>query len=179
MTGLPEDKFSVSKDSSSDASQGHCASHAQRPSVATHAAAEAPAELPEEAKLFPGTSLLPDSPGPKGGRDLYRYIVDELPWQRVAIWAVVAWVAYQLHDFFGVRFILLYATLWASDTSLPRLCLRPSASRSPSSAAEATTASCTCTATCRTLLWPFEQVPAAACTAYLILQGKCLVHPAA
>lgn len=50
-----------------------------------------------------GTALLPETTGPRGGKTLYRYIVDELPWQRVAIWTSVAWLAYQLHDFFGVR----------------------------------------------------------------------------
>ena len=67
----------------------------RRSPVTAHAAAGA-------SELFPGTSLLPDQPGPKGGRDLYRYITDELPWQRVGIWTVVAWAFYQLHDFFGV-----------------------------------------------------------------------------
>ena len=65
----------------------------------------AAAAAAEEPPLSPGTTLLPEDTGPRGGRDLYRYIADELPWQRVTIWTVVAWLAYQLHDFFGVRLV--------------------------------------------------------------------------
>ena len=35
------------------------------------------------------------------GRELIDAIAD-LPWQRIGVWAVVSWAAYQLKDFFGV-----------------------------------------------------------------------------
>ena len=41
-------------------------------------------------------------PSTSRGRELLDAIAD-LPWQRVGVWAVVAWAAYQLKDFFGVR----------------------------------------------------------------------------
>lgn len=48
------------------------------------------------------SSATASMPSTSRGRELLDAIAD-LPWQRVGVWAVVAWAAYQLKDFFGVR----------------------------------------------------------------------------
>ena len=50
----------------------------------------------------PSSSTSASMPSTSRGRELLDAIAD-LPWQRVGVWAVVAWAAYQLKDFFGVR----------------------------------------------------------------------------
>jgi hypothetical protein len=49
-----------------------------------------------------GALPAPAPPASSPSRDLVDKIA-ELPWQRMAVWAGVAWAAYQLRDFFGVR----------------------------------------------------------------------------
>lgn len=49
-----------------------------------------------------GTSLGSLNSQPTGSRELYRWLVDDLPWSRLAVWATVVWVAFQLRDFFGI-----------------------------------------------------------------------------
>ena len=46
----------------------------------------------------------PPSPSPSPAMDLLDRIA-ELPWPRMAVWVGAAWAAYQLRDFFGVRFL--------------------------------------------------------------------------
>ena len=50
-----------------------------------------------------GTSLATGTSSPKGSRELYKWLLDDLPWSRLAVWLTVVWGAYQLKDFFGVH----------------------------------------------------------------------------
>ena len=67
-------------------------STATRASSASASASSASSSMPSSSALTSASR----------GRELLDAIAD-LPWQRVAVWAVVAWAAYQLKDFFGVR----------------------------------------------------------------------------
>ncbi|KAK9803350.1 hypothetical protein WJX73_007055 [Symbiochloris irregularis] len=59
----------------------------------------------------PGTSLETPDTSRKGSRELYKWLVDDLPWSRLGVWLAVAWTAFQLKDFFGIfmgTFILAF-----------------------------------------------------------------------
>jgi len=66
----------------------------------------------------------PPPPPPPPARDLLDRIA-ELPWPRMAVWVGVAWAAYQLRDFFGVRFYAFcLAPALGSGPALAFFCAR-------------------------------------------------------
>lgn len=77
----------------SSSSIGRDKENRTRASASSSSASTATASMPSSSSASSTTSR---------GRELLDAIAD-LPWQRVAVWAVVAWAAYQLKDFFGVR----------------------------------------------------------------------------
>lgn len=71
------------------------------PPPASLADAAAPSSPSPVGAQYGRASPPPSAPPGSRARELMDLLAD-LPWQRAAVWALVAWAAYQLKDFFGV-----------------------------------------------------------------------------
>ena len=110
----------------------------------------------------PGTSLETPDSSRKGSRELYKWLVDDLPWSRLGVWLAVAWLAFQLKDFFGV-----------STAAIQQFCLLcqefTHSSCSPSGAASLQGSDSLVKASCGSWCGPLE---VRSCQTRLIILGK-------